>query len=79
MMLKQGIYEKLRHFDIAGFRDAVNSHLQMVKDDSGAEEVVINTDEVRQLGVQHHTNPLFPQSQSLLLQTRSRNPTSLLN
>ncbi len=41
----------------------------MVQDDAGTEEVVVDADEVRQLGVQHHTDPLFPQSKSLLLQT----------
>lgn len=39
----------------------------MVQDDAGAEEVVVDADEVRQLRVQDHTDPLFPQSQSLLL------------
>lgn len=41
----------------------------MVQDDAGAQEVVVDADEVRQLRVQHHADALFPQSQSLLLQT----------
>lgn len=49
------------------------SDLQVVKDDAGAEEVVVDADEVRQLGVQHHADPLLPQSQSLLLQTHLNN------
>lgn len=41
----------------------------MVKDDAGAEEVVVDADEVRKLRVQDHSDPFFPQSQSFLLQT----------
>lgn len=42
----------------------------MIQDDAGTEKVVVDADEVRQLWVQYHTDPLFPQSKSLLLQTR---------
>lgn len=41
----------------------------MVQDDAGAEEVVVDADEMRQLRVQHHPDALFPQSKSFLLQT----------
>lgn len=42
----------------------------MIQDDAGAQQVVVDADEVRQLRVQHHPDALLPQSQSLLLQTR---------
>jgi len=49
------------------FVHQATSDLQVVQDDAGAEQVVVDADEVRQLRVQHDTDALFPQSESLLL------------
>lgn len=38
------------------------SHLQVVEDDAGAEQVIIDADEMRKFGVQDHTNSFLPQS-----------------
>lgn len=47
-----------------------DSDLQMVQDDAGAEEVVIDANEVRELRVQNHPDAFLSQSQSLFLWTR---------
>lgn len=51
--------------------EQVKPDLQVVQDDAGAEEVVVDADEVRQLRVQHYADALLPQSQSLFLCTHT--------
>lgn len=57
---------------IKGLLGVVTSDLQVVEDDAGAEEVVVDADEVRKLRVQNHTDTFLPQSQSLLLNTHTQ-------
>lgn len=45
----------------------MSADLEVIQDDAGAEEVVVDADEVGQLRVQHHADALLPQSQRLLL------------
>lgn len=44
------------------------SHLEVVEDQSGAEDVRVHAHKVRLHGVHHHLDPLAAQSQVMLLQ-----------